>query len=205
MMLKAPFRPAEKEDCYRIAELVQMSSAGVADYIWSTLGIPDLSLLEIGEQRLARENTDLSYRNCIVAEVDGDVAGLLLSFPEENAVTDYGTPPDPGASAPDVLAPYRELASPGSYHICEMALLPQYQSQGLGGRFLEIAKNLAREHGCPHLSLVVFEQNVGAVRLYERQGFKTIGRHPVAPHPLIRYTGDILLMTASVAVGAAAR
>jgi len=64
---------------------------------------------------------------------------------------------------------------------------------------------LARERGCAELSLQVFEQNVGAVQLYERLGFKEIDRRPVVPHELIRYTGDVLLMTASVAVGAGGR
>ena len=80
--LKPPFRWAQKEDCYRLAELAQMSSGGVMDYIWSTLNDPDLSLLEIGEQRFAREDSDLSYRNCVVAEIDDDVAGMLVSFVE---------------------------------------------------------------------------------------------------------------------------
>jgi len=200
--LKPPFRWAQKEDCYRIAELFSMSSGGVADYVWSTLGIPDQTLLEIGEQRYAREGTEFSYQNCVVAEVDGDVAGMLVSFPIEEAEPGEA---EPASNEPDVLAPYQELEVPGSYYICGVALLPQYQSQGLGSRLCEIAKGLARERGSDVLSLLVFEQNVGAVQLYERLGFKTIDRRPVVPHELIRYTGDVLLMTAPVAVGATGR
>jgi len=205
MNLKPPFRWAKTEDCYRLAELAQMSSSGVIDYVWSNLDGQDLSLLEIGEQRFAQEDTDLSYRNCVVAEIDDDVAGMLVSFVDTNAVTDYTTLPAPKSGDADVLAPYRELEIPDSYLICELALLPQYQCQGLGTRLFEIAKGLARERGCAELSLQVFEQNVGAVQLYERLGFKEIDRRPVVPHELIRYTGDVLLMTASVAVGAGGR
>lgn len=203
--LKPPFRWAQMEDCYRLAELAQMSSGGVIDYVWSMFNDSELSLLEIGEQRFAREDTDFSYRNCIVAEIDDDVAGMLVSFVEANSVTDYTAPMDSVPGKADVLAPYREMAALDSYHICEMALLPQYQSQGLGTRLFDIAKGLARERDCAELSLQVFEQNVGAVRLYERLGFKEIDRHPVVPHELIRYAGDVLLMTALVAVGAGGR
>ena len=203
--LKPPFRWAQKEDCYRIAELFSMSSGGVADYVWSTLGIPDQTLLEIGEQRYAREGTEFSYQNCVVAEVDGDVAGMLVSFPIEEGEAAPAEPEAPASNEPDVLAPYGELEVPGSYYICGVALLPQYQSQGLGSRLCEIAKGLARERGNDELSLLVFEQNVGAVQLYERLGFKIIDRRPVVPHELIRYTGDVLLMTAPVAVGAGGR
>lgn len=200
--LKPPFRWAQKEDCYRLAELAQMSSGGVIEYVWSLLDEAESSLLEIGERRFAREDTTLSYRQCVVAAVDDDVAGMLVSFAEANAVTDY-TALSPAAA--DVLAPYRELEAPDSYHICEMALLPQYQSQGLGTRLFEIAKGLARARGCAELSVRVFEQNIGAVRFYERLGCKEIDRRPVVPHELIRYTGDVLLMTVPVAVGTLGR
>ncbi|MHA1599848.1 MAG: GNAT family N-acetyltransferase [Alphaproteobacteria bacterium] len=203
--LKPPFRWAQKEDCYRIAELFSMSSGGVADVVWSNLGIPDLSLLEIGEQRYARENTEFSYQNCVVAEIDDDVAGMLVSFPIEETKTVQAEAPSPASNELDVLAPYGELEVPGSYYICGVALLPQYQSQGLGSRLCEIAKGLARERGYDELSLLVFEQNMGAVQLYERLGFKEIDRRPLVPHELIRYTGDVLLMTAPVAVGAGGR
>jgi ribosomal protein S18 acetylase RimI-like enzyme len=63
---------------------------------------------------------------------------------------------------------------------------------------LSIARKQAHERGCGTLSLLVFEQNKGAVKLYERNGFKVAGRAPVAPHELIDHTGDVLLMTSEV-------
>jgi ribosomal protein S18 acetylase RimI-like enzyme len=46
--------------------------------------------------------------------------------------------------------------------------------------------------------LLVFEQNEGAVELYRRNGFRVVDRAPVVPHESIRYTGEVLLMTATV-------
>ncbi|HEX9791147.1 MAG TPA: GNAT family N-acetyltransferase [Kiloniellales bacterium] len=205
VLLKPPFRWAKPEDCYDIAELFSISSGGVADYVWSTLGIPDLSLLEIGEQRYAREDTEFSYQNCVVAEIDDELAGMMVSFQIEKSEAEPAGPAASAGGEPDVLAPYRDLEVPGSYYICGVALLPRYQGQGLGTRMCEIAKNLARARNCGELSLLVFEQNMGAVRLYERLGFKEIDRRAVVPHELIRYTGDVLLMTTPVAVGAGGR
>ena len=48
-------------------------------------------------------------------------------------------------------------------------------------------------------SLIVFEQNAGAKRLYERTGYREVARHAVTPHPLIHFTGDALLMVKSLA------
>ncbi len=96
-----------------------------------------------------------------------------------------------------VLAPY-SLEAPGSWYICAMAFFPEFRGQGLGTKLLAIARSQAQGRGFNELSLLVFEQNTDAVRLYERNGFKIVDRAAVVPHKLIQYTGNILLMTAPV-------
>lgn len=203
MELTPPFRRAIDADCRRIAELFSIASGGVAKYVWSQLDYPGLSLIEIGEQRYAREDTDFSYQNCVVAEIDREVVGMLVAFPMAEHQPDSGDretpePEKPNPDEPDVLAPYDELEVPGSYYVCGIALLPEYQNRGLGTRFLEIAREQAKDRGLETLSLLVFERNEGAVRLYERHGYGVIDRRPVVPHPFIQYDGDVLLMTAQV-------
>ena len=75
-----------------------------------------------------------------------------------------------------------------------MAVLPQYRGQGIGHRLLELAEANAREHELGKLSLIVFDENAGAKRLYERTGFEECARAPIVPHPLIHHKGDALLM-----------
>jgi ribosomal protein S18 acetylase RimI-like enzyme len=58
-----------------------------------------------------------------------------------------------------------------------------------------LACDQAVEKGFSDLSLFVFAQNAGAVALYEKHGYKVAGRSPVVEHPLLRYTGDVLIMT----------
>ena len=104
-------RPARREDCRRIAELFQISSDGIADYLWSTLqdDYPGQAPLEIGRQRYAREDTAFSYQNCVVAELDGAVIALLHAFvsaPSAGVRADEDVDP--------VLRPYAELEAPGS-------------------------------------------------------------------------------------------
>ena len=66
-----------------------------------------------------------------------------------------------------------------------------------GTRMLEMAKEQARRSGHEQVSLLVFERNEGTVELYRRHGFGVIDRAPVVPHEAIRYTGEVLLMTAT--------
>ena len=190
------FRPARRDDCARIAELYSISSDGVADYIWRKLAGPGEDPLEVGARRYAREDTAFSYKNCVVAEKGGEVVGMLVAFPMEPAEPDASGEPE--EEVDPVLRPYGELQRPGSYYVCGMALFPEHRGRGLGARMLEIARQQARERGFEELSLIVFEQNAGAKRLYERHGYKEVDRRTVVPHELIRHTGDALLMVAVV-------
>ena len=179
-------RPARKADCGVIARLYRISSDGVADYIWTKLAAPGEDILDVGRRRYEREDTLFSYRNCTVVEVDGHVAGMLVAFPMHV---------DPNYVESDpVLAPYSALEEDDSYYICGMALFPEYRGQGIGTALLALAEQHAREKGFSRLSLIVFEQNTGAKKLYERSGYRETKRAAVHPHPLIHYTGDALLM-----------
>ena len=100
--------------------------------------------------------------------------------------------------ADPILEPYEKLEIPGSLYICALALFPKFRGRGLGTEMLSIASKQARERGFDKLSLLVFEQNEGAVRLYERNGFEVVDRAPVVPHDLIHHTGEVLLMASEV-------
>ena len=191
------FRAATPADAGSIAELVDMSSEGVARIEWEAEAAetPGASPLDIGTRIYTGERGDYSYRNCVMAEVAGDVAGMLLTFamppadPRDKVVA-------PPFDSSDVFAPYKYLEAPETWYICGVALYPGYRGRGIGSQLLEIARQQARDHGYSQISLVAFEQNRGAVRLYRRLGYREISRAPIVPHPLIHYSGDALLMLA---------
>lgn len=83
MKLKSLLRAATVNDCPKIAQLFSIASDGVANYVWSTIqaDYPGLSLIEIGTKRYAKEQTDFSYQNCVVVECNGEVIGMMVSFP----------------------------------------------------------------------------------------------------------------------------
>jgi len=191
------YRNARKEDARAIAELFQISSDGVADYVWNTLtpDYPGLSLIEIGEQRYAREGgkeVAFSYANCVIAEAAGQVAGMMHAYPMPEP-----DPQDDGPGDP-VLQPYAELELPGSLYISGLAMHEDFRNKGGGTALLEIARDTARSEGLDRLSLLVFEQNEAALRLYLREGFVEIDRRAVVPHKFIHFTGDVIMMAAPV-------
>jgi ribosomal protein S18 acetylase RimI-like enzyme len=189
-------RPARKDESRIIAELFEISSDGVANYVWSTFrdDYPGLPLLEIGERRYQREDTAFSYQNCLMAENSGQVLGMMHAYAVEAA-----SDPAPVAQPVDpMLKPYDELEAHGTLYISGLAVWPAFRSQGVGGRFLEAAHERARDLGLRELSLLCFAGNTGARRFYERAGFVVVDWRPVVPHAMVRHTGDVLLMLAPV-------
>jgi ribosomal protein S18 acetylase RimI-like enzyme len=186
-------RPARKDDCRSIAGLYRISSDGVADYIWTQLARPGEDVLEVGRRRYEREGTLFSYENCRMVEFQRSIVGMLVAFPMEVDAAYVQTDP--------VLVPYSRLEEDRSYYICGMAVVPEHRGRGIGASLLEAAEQSCRGLGLPKLSLIVFEGNAGAKRLYERVGFTERLRQPVVPHPLIHYTGDALLMVRDLGPG----
>jgi len=188
------FRAATAEDSRSIAELFRISSDGVVDYVWMTLTseYPGLEPVEIGAVRYAGEEGNFSYTNCVLAEREAEVIGQLCTYPVVASAEEPDEPMDP------ILEPYARLEVPGTLYISSLALFDGFRGMGLGTEMISIARDQARERGFDALSLLVFEQNTGAVKLYEREGFREVDRAPVVPHPLINHTGDVLMMTASV-------
>ena len=179
-------RPAHKYECRRIAELYRISSDGVADYIWTKLAQPGEDILDVGRRRYERQGTPFSYENCKMVELLGAVVGMLVAFPMRIDAKYKETDP--------YLVPYSVLEEDQSYYICGMAVDEEHRGKGIGTALLDEAEQTCRHLGLLKLSLIVFEQNVNARRLYERSGYTERRRHSVVPHPLIHYSGDALLM-----------
>ncbi len=181
------FRPALPDECRIIAQLYRTASDGVADYLWTQLAGPGEDFLDVGARRYAREDSQFSYRNCTLAERNGEIVGMMVAYRMEDD-------PQPASYVDPVLRPYAILEQPGSYYVCGVAVYPHCRNHGVGSRFINISQQDALARNLAQLSLIVFEQNAGAKRLYDRNGFYVIARQPVVPHPLIQHTGDALLM-----------
>ncbi len=89
-------RPATVGDSRFIAEMIELSSDGIASLEWQQESEQQegVSALDIGAQRYSCNEGDYSYRNFLIAEVDTPV-GMILSFPitEENISADAKPPP----------------------------------------------------------------------------------------------------------------
>jgi ribosomal protein S18 acetylase RimI-like enzyme len=190
-------RNARKSDAGDIAKLYLISSDGLAAYIWSLFQTPGVTLEEVGRSRYARAKTEtaFSYENCRIAERNGEVAGMLHGYPMH-------VPEGGNQESDPVLKPYAELELDQSFYISGVAVYETFRGLKIGNALMADAFARAKALGLNKVSLICFEGNEGAVRLYRRLGFAEIDRRPIVPHPALHYRkGDAILMAREVEGG----
>ena len=66
---------------------------------------------------------------------------------------------------------------PDALEIERIYLLANHQNRGIGKRLLDHALQIGKETGCTKAWLGVWEHNPGAIRFYERNGFRIFSKH----------------------------
>ena len=135
----------------------------------------------------ARRNI-YSYERVRIAEVEGQVAGMLLGYTYEQMQHEmmrsallllryagfYLLRRIPWLIFHGLRTPREDRGSwmiRGEFFASNMAVKPEFRNHGLGRMLLADAANRAREMGCKRIVLDVETDNLGAIRLYEREGF----------------------------------
>jgi len=188
-MTDITIRQAVRDDARTIAELFRIATEGVSDYIWNGLrdDDPDRDLLQIGAARFARENTDFSYRNCLIADAGGIPAGMIHAYVMEGD----GTVAD---DCDPVMRPYAELETAGSLYVSGIGVYAAHRGREIGTKLMRAVAERARRLDSPSISLIVFAENEDGLRFYRRLGFVERDRRRIVEHEMIKPTGDAILV-----------
>lgn len=192
-MSEPHIRRATPDDALPLAELINQAGEGIPLWLWSQAAQEGQTPLDVGMERARREEGGFSYRNASVMEVDGNVAGMVLGYRQSDEMDET----EECEGAPEFLKPLivLECRAPGTFYVNALATYPEHRSKGFGSRLMAEAERLAQEQETDTLSLIAFEQNEGAVRLYKRLGFDVVDKHELIPHESFDSTGYELLMT----------
>ena len=119
--------------------------------------------------------------HCFTAIADGKLLGILMF---QTADREFFHPKL--AAAFTRFSPVRALrivlnlllltrtARPDEFIVDSLAVSPAARGSGIGTRLMDRAEDKARAMGKKTMSLDAIGENAGAIRLYERMGFKTI-------------------------------
>ncbi len=190
-------RQADILDAPSLARLINLAGEGIPNWLWTHACVEGQTPLQIGIERAMRPRGGFSYTNALVADQEGEPMGMVLSYAITEAPTD-----DPD-DLPAPIAPFvaLEKLSVDTWYINALAVFAEGQNRGIGSRLLAAAEALAKTNGFREMSIQVYSQNTGAVRLYQRCGYVLAAREPVRLHPAPPYyTGDVLLLKKPLAL-----
>ncbi|MDJ0628299.1 MAG: GNAT family N-acetyltransferase [Rhodobacter sp.] len=174
-----------------MAQLINVAGEGIPNWLWTQACVEGQTPLDVGTERAKRSSGGFSYTNALVAEDGRRPLGMVLSY----AITE--APADDPSDLPAPIAPFvaLERLSVDTWYINALATFRDFRGKGIGSRLLDAAEGLAAAGGLDVMSIQVYGQNTGAVRLYERHGYELAAKEPVRLHPAPPYyTGDVLLL-----------
>ena len=174
--LTPPFRRATSHDAVHMAELVNFAGEGLPVYAWGKLARPGQSAWDVGRERARNGIGGFAYQNTVVREEQGKVAACLIGYPL------VSSPKLPGEEVLAPLVPLQELQDmvPMTWYLNTLATYPEHRGKGFGTQLLRIAETLARDSQNERISLITFDTNAGARRLYERTGYVEQATRPIA-------------------------
>jgi ribosomal protein S18 acetylase RimI-like enzyme len=182
-------RPAEPHDDPAVARLMYATAAGRYDLY---AGDRDRALRVLAVT-IARPGNDTSREGVVVAEVDGEVAGVLAAFPVREGterrrrfigqVLRRRAPWHwPRLLRLARMAEQLSPEPPGdALYIDALATDDRYRRRGVATALLGAADERARSFGLRRLALDTTASNSGARALYEGAGFRLTGELPAGP------------------------
>jgi ribosomal protein S18 acetylase RimI-like enzyme len=165
-------RPARRADAADMARLVGLASEGLTDYLWARMAAPGEDPFAVGVRRAERDEGAFSWRNAVMAEVGGAVAGMLVAYR-------IGDTPEPVDEQPEMFRPLQRLENRalGTHYVNVLATYPEFRRRGVATRLLGEAERQAA--GARGLSLIVASANAPARELYEGFGFADVAEEAI--------------------------
>ncbi|MGF1493479.1 MAG: GNAT family N-acetyltransferase [Microcoleaceae cyanobacterium] len=194
-------RPAQPADALAIAELTRIASGGLVDFLFDGLGISE-EIPQVLANEIAAEESAISYKKTMVAVLDGDasnpVVGAVTSFPaSEHRLTEEMEQFFPHNYL-KVLEEFYQTRVENSWFMDTLAVREEFRGQGIGGQLIAVTKQRAKSEGFSALSLMAWADNIGAIRLYQRQGFTSVRPVRIGEHPKLLPGRNFILMNCPV-------
>ncbi len=170
-------RPARKSDAAEIALLVNIALHGGIAQGWAHDSSAEGTFdpMEVGRLQMMRDDTEFGWRSVTMAEVDGEVVGMMLGYREPDTAQPVPT------DDPEFMRPINELEAEahGTWFISMLGVHVGWRGKGAGSALLEVADVKRMETRAQAVSLIVEDVNARARKLYERHGFAVYATRPM--------------------------
>lgn len=175
--MEIKIRDAVKSDSQLIARVIAMAIGYdlAEDYAGD-------DVVKVLGEAAATEDAQYSYRNALVAEVDGEPAGAIVGY-------DGGSLKKLREASLAVIRKYHpgleineDETYSGEFYLDSIGVLPQYRGLGIATMLINamVDKEIDAGHKC--FGLLVDFNNADAERLYVKLGFNYVGERPFFGH-----------------------
>lgn len=192
--MKYKLRPAQKSEAATLAVLADMAGHGLPSWFWAPVRQSGhfVSIVEVGRDRILKDDHTLSYRRMTVAEAGDEVAGMLLDYAIDPPMDDAAISEEHAVVQPLLRL---EAKAQGSWYINMLAVFREFRDAGIGKVLIEESARRALTAGKTEHSLIVEDDNP-ARDLYERCGFACRSQEAFVPFEgSMKRSGNWLLMT----------
>jgi ribosomal protein S18 acetylase RimI-like enzyme len=187
------YKPAEKKDSMRLAELINIASGGVVEYLFHDL-IPGMTSVQAVAHNLENDNYPHSCKSAIVAEDENDVVGMALSYPSSyHKITDEMRAFFP-AQRLERFEDFYSSRVENSLFLDALGVEASHRRQGIGTSLVELTKEKAQKSGYELISLIVFADNSPALALYKFLGFEAVQEIKLEGNEFIPHQGGCVLL-----------
>lgn len=169
-------RAATPDDATDLARLADMAGEGLPAHVWAEQAGPGETAHEVGRRRALRDKGAFSWRNAVIAELEGQVAGALVGYR-------IAEPPQPLDGLPPAFRNLQALENmvPGAHYVNVLAVYPAFRGRGVARQLLAEAE--ARAAPGQDLAIIVADRNAPALALYVSEGFAERARLPLVRPP----------------------
>jgi GNAT superfamily N-acetyltransferase len=191
MLEEMLFRAALPGDSYALAELAITAGDGMYEFLLQEMA-PKEMLAGLMSRSIKHGTGGLSWRNCFVAVDQAVVIGMINAFPAEWLRDEEQDllPQD----RVRVLEPIDQAQDWESFLVNGVAVQAGHRRQGIGKRLVEWSVEQAKARGFARITANLWEDNLAARSLFEKQGFLMKTLIELVGHPELSHTGGSLLM-----------
>lgn len=128
--------------------------------------------MKVFEEIALLENSQYSYRNAFVAEVDGKAAGAVVAYDGAELYPLRKTTLEIIYKHTAKELQIADETDSSEFYLDSLAVLPEYRGRGIGAQLILAVKDRAFNEYNKNLGLLVDFENPDAERLYQSVGFE---------------------------------
>lgn len=171
-MMNVHLRAATREEALDIAALVDLAGEGMHRALWAGRADYGQDPIMVGISLVEANTGPLSWTNATLAEVDGEIAGLVIT--DQLAAQ----PVEISSDTSPILRPLIRLENKArqSRTIVSLVTAPKFRRQGVGSALLARAEAGQGPFG---MSAIVGDQNAAAQAFLRYRGYRNAAELPL--------------------------